>query len=209
MPKTMVLTQARVLRLTWLLFNKMFLNMYVSGVYKIQSILYPERCYIGSTNNFTRRRREHFYNLRNNKHDSPKLQNHYNKYGENDLAFSVVVECEEERAVVKEQCYINIFKPWFNISPTASSSLGIKRSDDFKQNLKVIRTGMFHTEEYCKQESIDRMGENNPFFGKHHSEEFKQQKREWNLAHGVKPPIYRGGRPKGAKNKPKQVLCQV
>ena len=56
--------------------------MIISGIYKIQSIIKPERCYIGSAVNIQKRWRDHKRELRNNKHSNKKLQNHCNKYGE-------------------------------------------------------------------------------------------------------------------------------
>ena len=54
------------------------------GIYKIQSIIKPERYYIGSAINIGSRLKTHFKALRNNLHHSDKLQNHYNKYGAED-----------------------------------------------------------------------------------------------------------------------------
>ena len=56
----------------------------ISGIYKIQSLYHPERCYIGSAVNITRRWMEHLTALKADKHYSKKLQNHYNKYGKNE-----------------------------------------------------------------------------------------------------------------------------
>jgi group I intron endonuclease len=137
-----------------------------SGVYKIQSISHPERCYIGSTNKFSRRKWEHFHRLRKNNHDSPKLQAHYNKYGESDLVFSIVARCEPERAWIKEQCYLNIYKPWFNISPTVGSSQGIVRSDEFRQKVSLEKKGKTLSEEHKGRISKSMQGENNSMYGK-------------------------------------------
>jgi hypothetical protein len=81
--------------------------MKISGIYKIQSIKKPNRCYIGSAVNITKRWGHHLQELRINKHGNKKLQNHFNKYGESDFQFSVLVGC-----------------------PTAGSQLGVKRSEE-------------------------------------------------------------------------------
>jgi hypothetical protein len=54
--------------------------MNISGIYKIQSIINPERVYIGSAISIRNRWCTHKSELKGNKHHSPKLQNHYNKY---------------------------------------------------------------------------------------------------------------------------------
>jgi group I intron endonuclease len=64
--------------------------MKIVGVYKIQSIIKPERIYIGSTVDMVNRWWTHLYYLRNGDHHSPKLQRHYNKYGEDDLVFEII-----------------------------------------------------------------------------------------------------------------------
>jgi len=67
--------------------------MKISGIYKIQSKIKPERIYIGSANNIGKRRTNHLHKLRYGIHHAIKLQNHYNKYGVNDLIFETIEEC--------------------------------------------------------------------------------------------------------------------
>ena len=65
--------------------------MKISGIYKIQSVIKPDRCYIGSGVCIKSRWNRHLCDLRHNRHWSKKLQNHYNKYGESDLQFSILL----------------------------------------------------------------------------------------------------------------------
>jgi group I intron endonuclease len=153
------------------------------GIYKIQSISHPERCYIGSSNNIKRRKTEHLYRLGKNKHDSLKLQNHYNKYGKDDLVFSVLIECPKERIVIKEQCFLNIYKPWFNISLTAGSTFGTTHSVDFCKKISLFQSTRVHSKEQNEKISRAQQGENNSFFGKHHTVESNEKRRQWNLKH--------------------------
>lgn len=106
-----------------------------SGIYKIQSISHSERCYIGSSFAINERWKIHLIYLRRGDHHSPKLQNHYNKYGENDLEFIIVEPCMPDWLVIREQYYIDTLKPWFNICPKAGSARGVKRSKEFCENL--------------------------------------------------------------------------
>jgi len=96
------------------------------GVYKIQSIIKPERVYIGSSVNIEIRFRRHLFDLRNGNGRSKKLQHHFEKYGESDLRFSLLFECEKDELLLKEQKYIDIYNPWFNICKKAGNSLGIR-----------------------------------------------------------------------------------
>jgi group I intron endonuclease len=104
--------------------------MKISGIYKIQSIKKPNRCYIGSAVNITKRWGHHLQELRINKHGNKKLQNHFNKYGESDFQFSVLVGCDKVDLIKTEQYFIDSYKSWFNICPTAGSQLGVKRSEE-------------------------------------------------------------------------------
>ena len=67
--------------------------MKISGIYQIQSIIKPERIYVGSGINIYQRWTQHKRELRQNKHHSIKLQRHYDKYGESDLVFIIIEPC--------------------------------------------------------------------------------------------------------------------
>lgn len=110
--------------------------MKLSCIYKIQSIIKPERCYIGSAICSPKRWNLHLHKLRTNKHENSKLQNHYNKYGESDLQFSILVGCDKEDLIKQEQFFIDIYNPYFNICKKAGSSLGLIRSEETKIKLR-------------------------------------------------------------------------
>lgn len=129
--------------------------MGTSCVYKIQSIIKPEWCYVGSATYAKNRWNLHLADLRKNKHHSPQLQRHYNEYGKKDLVFIVLEPCFPEFLRIREQYYLDKLKPYFNCSPTAGSSLGIKRSDEFK--LKVSRSCKGHK---LSEETKQRMKDN-------------------------------------------------
>ncbi len=103
----------------------------IVGIYQIQSKINPNRVYIGSGLNIHQRWNQHLQDLRKNIHHSGKLQNHYNKYGESDLQFSILTCCDREDLLQNEQFFIDSLKPWFNIQKIAGSPLGVKRSKEF------------------------------------------------------------------------------
>lgn len=108
----------------------------MTGIYKIQSKYKPERIYIGSAKNIRLRFWHHKHHLINNKHHSPKLQNHWNKYGSLDLSFNIIEEfvfISKEHLLNREQYYIDLYKPWFNTCIIAGSHLGTQRSEESKQ----------------------------------------------------------------------------
>ena len=106
--------------------------MKLSGIYKIQSIIKPERIYIGSAINIRNRWYHHKEYLRRNEHENSKLQNHYNKYGKEDLIYSVIVGCAKENLISYEQFYIDVLSPVFNCRLIAQSNLGIKHQPHTK-----------------------------------------------------------------------------
>lgn len=107
-------------------------------VYKIHSLSHNDRFYIGSAVNVYKRWVEHLRDLRKNRHHSGKLQNHYNKYGANDLVFSILKRCDIRDLLEVEQLFLDIYNPWFNVSPTSRGALGIKRSEETKQKMREI-----------------------------------------------------------------------
>ena len=115
--------------------------MYHSGIYKIESIVHPDRCYIGSAQNIQSRWLLHLADLRKNKHHSPRLQNHYNKYGKDDLVFIILEPCFPEFLIIREQYYLDEYEPFFNINKIANSSLGVKRSAETRKKLSDFRRG--------------------------------------------------------------------
>lgn len=125
--------------------------MKISCVYKIQSIIKPERFYIGSACNFERRRREHRNDLRRGIHCNPKLQNHFNKYGESDLKFSVLLGCDESELINNEQFFIDSYNPWFNVRILAHSNLGIKYSEESKKRMSEAQKKCVHSPERLEQ----------------------------------------------------------
>lgn len=119
-----------------------------SGIYMIQSKIKPTRVYIGSSKNISERWRHHLMNLRLKRHHSPKLQAHYNKYGESDLQFSILLGCDIVDLISAEQYFIDSHNPWFNASPTASSRLGTKASAESKYKMRLAKLGKKQSKEH-------------------------------------------------------------
>lgn len=123
------------------------------GIYKIESKLKPEKFYIGSAVCIEQRWRLHIHQLRKNKHHSAKLQNHYNKYGEVDLQFSIIKKCKKENLLKAEQFFIDTLNPWFNICKVAGSQLGYKHTEETKKKIAVSKTGKKDSEETKQRKS--------------------------------------------------------
>lgn len=114
------------------------MNSRESGIYSITSKVNGKR-YIGSSIRICDRWNNHLRDLRANKHHSPMLQRHYNKYGEQDLLFAVVEIVERSNLglqefkkllLSREQVYLDNWNEChFNCCPIAGSNLGYKQED--------------------------------------------------------------------------------
>jgi group I intron endonuclease len=106
----------------------------VSGIYKIQSKT-TKKFYIGSSIFIGKRWQKHLSCLKSNTHVNYYLQNHVNKYGIEDLEFSIIDVMEnitkENRKdlLTKEQFYIDELKPKFNLQKIVGSHLHRKFPD--------------------------------------------------------------------------------
>jgi group I intron endonuclease len=107
----------------------------VTGIYKITSEI-TQKFYIGSSITIGKRWTAHLWRLRNQKHGNRYLQNHVNKYGIEDLKFSVLEIIPSnpdghtkeyiDALLEKEKYYIEKLKPEFNIAPVGYSPAGKK-----------------------------------------------------------------------------------
>jgi group I intron endonuclease len=82
------------------------------------------------------------------------------KYGYSNFSLEILEYCEPSKVIEREQHYIDLLRPKYNLLKTAGS-----------------RLGSVHSEETKKIMSNNRMGEKNPLFGKNHSDDTKEKFR--------------------------------
>ena len=128
----------------------------ISAIYRIQSKIKPERCYIGSAVSIDQRWILHLSRLRRNVHDNKKLQAHFNKYGESDLQFSILLGCEKEDLLKIEQYFIDSYNPWFNHCKKAGSRLGLKASSETKAKMSKSQKKR-NQSKTCSDETKNKM----------------------------------------------------
>lgn len=89
-------------------------NKNIIAIYQIKSIV-NNKIYIGSTKNYASRVRSHKSTLVKGNHFNAKLQNHCNKYGIDDLVFSII-EILDDCGLLAEREQYNILNltPSFN-----------------------------------------------------------------------------------------------
>lgn len=184
--------------------------MIKTGVYRISNKI-NKKIYIGSASQsggIRGRYSEHKSDLRSNKHPNKHLQSAWNKYGEVNFIFEVILYCDPEKCLFFEQKCLDRYQPWsrdrgYNILKNAGNSLGYKMPTEYinflrkrmiddnpmkleinKEKIRGSKNGMF-----------GRIGYNRGFIYKH-SEETKQKLREINLGKknpccGIKSPRHR------------------
>lgn len=102
------------------------------GVYQISN---ASGKYVGSTGrSFKKRLQDHKTCLRNNKHHSQRLQNTFNKYGEESFSISILEEITDADLLIeREQYWIDLLQPAFNSRPFAASNRGHKHTEEQKR----------------------------------------------------------------------------
>jgi len=155
--------------------------MIKSVIYKIQSKL-NGKVYVGSAVDYKRRKKRHLIDLQNLNHHSILLQRHYNKYGKDDLVFSILEIVDKKEDLIKrEQFYIDIIYPLFNICRFAESCLGIKHTKEQRKAKSKRMQGHFVSKETrIKQRNIALKNNRKPPSrkGQHHTDEAKKKIRE-------------------------------
>lgn len=163
--------------------------MALTGIYKIQSKINPDRIYIGSSVNIDRRWKDHLKLLRKKKHHSPQMQKHFNKYGITDLEFSVIFECNNESLIIMEQQFLENCNPYFNTSSIAGSPMaGLKHSEKAKKKISNTLKGRIFSEEH--RENLSTSRRTNP--NQRYTKEIREKISQANIQNGNKPPSQKG-----------------
>jgi len=89
-------------------------EMDVCGIYKIVNLV-NGNIYIGQSCHVNERFKQHFRLLTRNLHDNKHLQYAWNKYGEKNFVFEVILFCENYEATRYEQELVNRTQPAYNI----------------------------------------------------------------------------------------------
>ncbi len=128
-----------------------------SGIYKIENIV-NKKFYIGSAKSFISRWGCHKKDLRKNCHHNKRLQNSWNKYGEDSFIFVKIEIVDDLRLLIeREQYWMDTLCPQYNISPKAGSNLGLKMSLATRIKMSIDRTGKSHHSEKGKAELSKKM----------------------------------------------------
>lgn len=142
------------------------------GIYKIINVV-NNKFYVGSAVDLKRRKTRHFSELRNNKHSNGRLQNSWNKYGEQAFVFVVVEELSEaadllaaenvwlKEHVGKDYCYnlgVDATAPMTGFGGELSPTWGYKHTDEAKAVIAAASKGRTQDAETIKRKTDHLIG---------------------------------------------------
>lgn len=116
------------------------------------------KCYVGYTNNFKNRKKEHFVLLNANKHHSCYLQSSFNKYGKDNFIFQILELVEEQNfssLASKEHLWCSFFKSHdkkhgYNIAPTSLEGRKEMNEETKKKISKALKGRKLSKESIAK-----------------------------------------------------------
>lgn len=112
-----------------------------TGIYQILNIK-TGKFYIGSSSfSMFTRWAHHKTALKHNKHHSAYLQNSWNKYGEENFEFVVIERCSAEKCLEREQFYMDLLNPAYNMAKKSNNCLGVKHSEATKKKMSEAHKG--------------------------------------------------------------------
>lgn len=94
----------------------------IQGIYRIVHIE-SGQFYIGRTVDWARRQKAHVWHLERGKHQNPKLQRAWDKYGAGAFHFEFLEEVTREELVAREQAYLDELQPFYNVALNAANPI--------------------------------------------------------------------------------------
>jgi hypothetical protein len=141
-------------------------NKNKSGIYKFVNKL-SGSFYIGSAKNLRTRIYSYFQlSILLRGKNSSIISRALIKYGYSNFSLEILEYCDVSKLLEREQYYFDLLEPDYNIAKVAGSTIGIPRSEEFKNKLSELRKGKVHTEETKLLMSQIHSGANNSMFGK-------------------------------------------
>ena len=150
-------------------------NKNKSGIYRWNNLI-TGKSYIGSSISLSGRFNTYYslsYLKKRVEKGSSIIYNSLLKYGYSNFSLDILEYCEPSLLISKEQYYIDLLKPEYNILKKAGSRLGTKQSFETKQVISSALKGRTFSDE-SKAKMINkklRQGFDTSFFGKTHTVE--------------------------------------
>ena len=117
---------------------------YNCGIYRIRNII-NNNCYIGQSAVLNRREYNHIYSLRRGTSNHYLLQRAWNKFGEKNFKFEILLYCDRENLTYYEQSCVDNLSCEYNIlTVCVDSPFGTTRTDESVQ--KTIESRNYNTQ---------------------------------------------------------------
>lgn len=123
-----------------------------SGIYQIRNLI-NNKIYIGSSKNLLDRFKEHSKRLKSKRHVNIKLQNAFNKYGQQNFIFEVIEFVSLEDLISIEQYWINTLDAvniGYNINPTAGLPPSRKHTE---KEIELLRNSPLCKKVICVEQN--------------------------------------------------------
>lgn len=146
-----------------------------AGIYCIRNVV-NNKVYIGSSKNIRKRIQLHLQTLQKGTHHSYLLQRSWDKHGSDNFTVEVILTVLDITKMIEhEQYFLDLFQSYvskngYNLEIVANSSIGIKRSQEFREKISLSNKRRVCSEDTRAKHRELMLGENNSFFGKKHSE---------------------------------------
>lgn len=147
-----------------------------SGVYQIKNLV-NGNIYIGSSHYIKKRWYKHRVSLLNKTHHNKHLQHAWNKYGESNFVFEILVKCPSEYCIKLEQWFLDNLKPEYNISKIAGNTAGVVVSEETRRKISIANSGKKHSEESKKKRSLSQKGRRPSTYCLQRSKEYNSGKK--------------------------------
>lgn len=149
-------------------------NKNKSGIYRWNNLI-TGKSYIGSSISLSARFRCYYsltYLKKRVEKGSSIIYSSLLKHGYFNFSIDILEYCEASLLIQKEQYYIDLFKPNYNILEKAGSRFGTKQSEETRQLISRALKGRTFSDEFKAKLRIAfklRRGAKTSFFGKSHT----------------------------------------
>ena len=149
--------------------------MKISGIYQIVNTITGD-CYIGSTIDLDKRKREHFNESYWKHNPNKKLYKDMKQYGKNNFLFKPLWLCDPYELKKYEQIAIEKYNPKYNIRVAYT---GVTREEYVKQyNKQYYKENTDKIKQY-RQENADNIKQRQKQYNKEHADSIKQKKKQY------------------------------
>lgn len=145
----------------------------ICGIYMIKNLV-NEKKYIGRSTDIKTRWSNHKYELNKGIHVNSYLQNAWNKYGKDNFEFSIIEECAENDLNEKEIYWIKEMDAYHNGYNLTEGGEGYSLSAEIKSKIGIALKAWWAEPNNRTRMSEVHRGEENPWYGQHHSDETKR-----------------------------------